>query len=386
MNRVLVVSSTFPQYPGDTRGEFILRRWEARAGAGECVRVLAPYTAWCDQAVSETLDVQRFRYAPRAWSSLTGRFGVLENIRERPWRAVLLVPYLVALTRALRRQLRIFAPDRVVAHMLLPSGMIVARECSRRRVQFELSGHGTDVDMLLRAPRWFRAWYRARMLEASAVRFPSHDKLFRVVRGLGFDCMPPCFCVDTMAECVPRPSTQLTGEGLALDDRPILYMGRLIKQKGVDDLIVAASLLRPRSKLAIAGDGPERTRLQALAHRLGVDSHFYGWVSGGLKAALFRAARVLCVPSRELPNGLSEGAPLVIAEALGYDGLSIVASAVGGIPELCGGHERARLVPPDRPDQLAHAMATALAWTPPSSTAHRATRGGQPTSVVSSYP
>jgi glycosyltransferase involved in cell wall biosynthesis len=66
------------------------------------------------------------------------------------------------------------------------------------------------------------------------------------------------------------------------------------------------------------------------------------------------------VPSREI-GGLGEGAPLVIAEARQY-GLRVVATAVGGIPELMRDlYPGAPLVRPGAPEALAHALSRALA-------------------------
>jgi glycosyltransferase involved in cell wall biosynthesis len=65
------------------------------------------------------------------------------------------------------------------------------------------------------------------------------------------------------------------------------------------------------------------------------------------------------VPSRPARGGLSEGAPLVIREALAR-GLPVVATSTGGIPELCHGAKRVRLVPPGDPASLSQALAEML--------------------------
>ena len=357
--RVLVLSSTFPQYEDDPRGVFIRQHWEARAAAGERVRVLAPATRWCRGPLDTPLDVRRFAYAPRALAQLTGRFGILENIREHSWRALLMPAYALGSALALRRELKAFRPDRVVAHMFLPGGWTVASACAGRGVPFEVYGHGTDVDLALRLPAPLQNRLLSRLLEARAVHLPSNEKLERVRRALGSDVLPAHFRVETMSHATPRPPAVRSGP--APGPGRVLFMGRLIAQKGVDDLLTALGQL-DGVPVDIAGDGPERTRLERLAARHGIDATFHGYVSGEQKWSLFQGATVLCVPSRER-GGLSEGAPLVIEEARAV-GLPVVAAETGGIPELCRAHGDAHLVPADDPDALAAALAAILARKP----------------------
>lgn len=356
--RVLVVTSTFPQWAGDPRGRFLLRHWEARAALGDRVRVLAPRTAWVHGALPSACEVVRFAYAPAGMSSLTGQFGILENIRDRPWRALLVPPFVAALQRALVREIERFRPDRIAAHMLVPCGLVAGLVARAAGVPCEQYGHGTDVDVLLALPGPLRRAAFAALTDAESIALPSRDKLTRVAAALG-PAAPP-LRVETMAAGV-------TVEACPMEPVPpdmpkgsdVLFLGRLIRQKGVDDLLTAASLMPTRPRLQIAGDGPERRRLQGKAAALGVDARFHGFVEGPQKAALYRRAALLCVPSREV-GALSEGAPLVIAEAKAY-GLPVVATAVGGIPELMRDlYPHADLVQPGQPAALARALGQAL--------------------------
>jgi glycosyltransferase involved in cell wall biosynthesis len=359
VSATLVVSTTFPQYEGDPRGEFILRHWEQAAGRGTQVRVLAPHTAWCRGEIASPCEIVRFAYAPRPWSTLTGNFGILENIRERPWRAALVAPLWLALARAVQRELDRGDVERVVAHMLLPGGWIVADECSRRGVPFELFGHGTDVDVLMRLPAPLRRRFLARIGAAEAVRFPSAEKRERFRRAFGLRTDPTRLVVEPMVHCVAKPSgaRERTREGKPT----ILYLGRLIPQKGVADLMAVSARMQPRPRLEIAGDGPHRRKLQRLARRLALEVRFHGFVHQPAKQALFDGADVLCVPSREVA-GLSEGAPLVIREAFEHD-VPVVATAVGGIPELDDPSGRLQLVVPGDLLALQRALERVLAPT-----------------------
>lgn len=358
MGRTLVLTSTYPQWEADPRGAFIRRHWEAQARAGEHVEVLAPRTRWCRGTLGGPLLTHRFAYAPRAWSSLSGQFGILENLREAPRRGLLVPPFLGAMVAALRRQLdRADAPfDRVVAHMVLPCGVAasLAAGLTAPKVRLEVYGHGTDVDLLLGAPRALDAAVRSLLAPAQTLHLPSLDKARRLRDR--FPELGPKLSVQTMAQTVEAPAD--------LVRRPVpgrvLYLGRLIAQKGVDRLIRAVTELARQSPqrgvhLQIAGDGPERGRLVALARRTGAPVTFLGFVEGAAKAEALATAACLCVPSRDL-GLLSEGAPLVIREA-SVLGIPVVATAVGGIPELassCPGP--VRLVPPNDARGLVEAL------------------------------
>ena len=356
--RVLVLSSTFPQYADDPRGRFILRHWEARARGGDQVRFLVPDTAWVQGSLASECEVVRFRYAPHDLSSLTGQWGILENIRDRPWRALLVLPFFAALHRSLRREIDRFQPDLLVAHMLLPGGLIAARLAREAGLRCVLHGHGTDVDLALALPEVLRRTVLRTLLTAERLTFPSAEKLRRFTAALGLTTAPANCHIEAMLASLPD-LPDLPDPHVVPATRDVLFLGRLIKQKGVDDLLRAAAIMADPPRLEIAGDGPERPRLQAMAAAHHLDARFHGFVHPPAKDALYRRAAVLCVPSRDV-GGLSEGAPLVIAEARRY-GLPVVATAVGGIPELMHDlYPGASLVRPGAPEALALALSRAL--------------------------
>jgi glycosyltransferase involved in cell wall biosynthesis len=141
---------------------------------------------------------------------------------------------------------------------------------------------------------------------------------------------------------------------IAADGRPVLLaVGRLTGQKGFDVLLAAAAgwqARQPRPLLVIAGDGPLAASLAADAARAGIDIRFLGQRAD--VPALLAAADMLVVPSRW------EGQPMLLQEAL-RAGIPIVASRVGGVPDLTGS-AAALLVPPEDPAALAAAVRRVL--------------------------
>jgi glycosyltransferase involved in cell wall biosynthesis len=134
-------------------------------------------------------------------------------------------------------------------------------------------------------------------------------------------------------------------------------VGRLVPGKGLNDLFAAASLLRPtvdRLRILILGDHPDHTNRLAIVHdaeRLGLgdDVIFAGHRSD--VAACMQAMDVLAHAS------LSEALPLVLIEAMAV-GLPVVASDVGGVPEIVQANRTGLLVPPHDPTALANAITT----------------------------
>jgi glycosyltransferase involved in cell wall biosynthesis len=136
--------------------------------------------------------------------------------------------------------------------------------------------------------------------------------------------------------------------------RPVvLAAGRLAPQKGFATLLAAAALWRdldPEPLLVIVGEGPLEAQLKRQAAALGLAVQFAG--SRRDVPALLASAAVFVLPS------LWEGQPLILQEAL-RAGAPVVATRVGGTPELTGAHA-ALLVPPGDPERLAAAVRQVL--------------------------
>ena len=130
----------------------------------------------------------------------------------------------------------------------------------------------------------------------------------------------------------------------------LLFAGRLEDAKGVDVLIRAVSILQDRFKfevkLAILGDGSKRAHLEDLSNQLKVTDEisFFG-VQKDVKSFL-AASKIFVLPSRW------EGLPVVILEAMA-NRMPIIATPVGGIPEVIEDGVNGILVEPENPEALA---------------------------------
>lgn len=136
------------------------------------------------------------------------------------------------------------------------------------------------------------------------------------------------------------------------DPARLAIVGRLIPIKGHDVLLEALARLRrtrPEATLEVVGDGPLDTELRAAVSRLGLDGAvtFTGRVAPVGPA--YERAGVVVVPS------FGEGFGMVALEAM-ERGRPVVASAVGGLPEIVDDGRTGLLVPPGDPDAIAAAL------------------------------
>jgi glycosyltransferase involved in cell wall biosynthesis len=158
----------------------------------------------------------------------------------------------------------------------------------------------------------------------------------------------------SLPEAAPAPSMSQDGTG------PVLFVGRLVERKGVAHLVEAIARLAGGSvgpRLEIVGDGPERTGLEALAQRLGVADRvvFRGKIPPAELQASYARAAVCVLPSVLDARGDTEGLGVVLLEAMNH-GTPVIASRIGGIPDIVEDGVSGLLVPPGDADALAAAL------------------------------
>ncbi len=146
--------------------------------------------------------------------------------------------------------------------------------------------------------------------------------------------------------------------GITEDDRVLLSVGRLSKEKAHADLIVAFKHLCETNtkivvKLVIVGDGPERARLKLAARTSGFTDRIIFAGQASDVQPFYAMADVFVLPSH------SEGSPNVLLEAMAAH-VPVVATTVGGVPEIVEHEKSALLVPANNPSALAAASARVL--------------------------
>jgi glycosyltransferase involved in cell wall biosynthesis len=159
-----------------------------------------------------------------------------------------------------------------------------------------------------------------------------------------------------------RPSSDATArvrEQFGIGIEPVvLCVGRLSREKGHADLLQAIALcarrMAGRFRVVLAGDGPERESLRALAARLGIEPHI---IMAGHQAdirPLYAVASMLALPSH------SEGSPNVVLEAMAAN-LAVIATNVGGVPEILDNNRTGLIVPAHDPAAMSGAIECLIA-------------------------
>jgi glycosyltransferase involved in cell wall biosynthesis len=158
-----------------------------------------------------------------------------------------------------------------------------------------------------------------------------------------------------------QPFTPLTAEerravrarlGIGAFERMLVTVGRLSFEKGHRDLVESFAKVAsrdPRVHLVIVGDGPERSRVESEAARLGVTSKVHLTGHQSEVAAYYGAADIFVLPSH------SEGSPNALLEGMAA-GLPCVATSVGGVPEIAADQQTGLIVAPRDADAFAKAV------------------------------
>lgn len=345
--RVCTLATSFPRWRGDHAGLFIFELVRHLAFVGAQVTVVAPRGRLPNGDTTpqrETWDgvrVERFPYCFPRGEVLAYGSGIPANLRRQPVRSLALAPgFLLGFARAIRRVGR----DCDLLHANWAVSGLVARAALRGK-PLVLTVRGSDVNRFPEAGFMGRLVTRA-MRQADRVVAVSQPLAECVVeRGVA----PDSVCAIRNGVALPKDLRRHSGPGLH-----VLWVGRLTEEKDVPTLVEAFRRVHqvdPRAKLSLVGDGDQRPVVERLVAEARLVEHVHLLGAQPSHCVSDHYARAdLCVLS-----SVSEGLPNVVLEAMAH-GLPVVATAVGGVPDVVEHEATGLLVAPGDPQALADAM------------------------------
>jgi glycosyltransferase involved in cell wall biosynthesis len=247
--------------------------------------------------------------------------------------------------------------DIVLGSWAYPDGFAAVVLAEMLGVPAVIKLHGSDINVVARmpGPRKRLEWALPRADRVVAVSRP----LAEAALGLGvakdrIDLVPNGIDRDAFQ---PRDREAARRElGLGNDKRIVLYVGNMLESKGALDLVRAfgeAGTLLAHARLVMLGGGKDFEACAQLVKSLGVDAQLLGPKPHSDVPQYLAAADVLALPS------WNEGMPNVVLEALA-SGRRVVATNVGGIPDIVTSDTLGILVPPKNPTELAGALERVL--------------------------
>jgi len=362
---VLALTSSYPRFEGDPTAPFVESITRHLASRGHTVHVVLPENReWRRPSAEGGVHYHPYRYSPRrAWTPWGYSESLERGVRiRRPLYALAPAVAMSALWTC-DRVLSRGEFDLVHVHWVIPNGPIGALVARRHRLPLVVSLHGSDISLAQRSG-WIGRLARSTFARASAVTAPSGDLLERATR-LGatgiLESIPYGADVSAFAPD-PEAARRLRDHfGLGPQHTVVAGIGRLIPVKGFDYLVEAharAAATHPDLRLVLVGDGDARAELTERARALGVADTvtFAGTATRDEVSAYLAASDLVVVPSVHY-GGYVDGLPNVALEAMAA-GKPLVATRVGGLPDLVRPGENGLLVDERDVDALAEAIVT----------------------------
>lgn len=360
--KVFMLTSSYPRGREDSAGVFLRYLAENLSQRGLEVHVLAPAYRKGGTCIEGNVHVHRFQYLPARLQKLAYGSGILPNLKENPWLWIQVPFFLISMTYALIRIIQRERPNLIHAHWVLPQGLAAVFAKSFFKIPVIITAHGGDAFALRGSLVGWLKRFVLRLSDAWTSNTQATSRALAQGRSLPKPHIIPMGV--NVKHFQGGQRTALRGE-LPEGKLLVLFVGRLVENKGVDDLLRAFSLLPPelqaKTTLWVVGDGESRTRLQRYAETLGIGDkvRFWGQISNQRLPDFYAAGDLFVAPSIEASSGDTEGQGVVFLEAFAAR-LCVIATRVGGISEVVEDGCTGILVEPRNPQQLAIATETLL--------------------------
>jgi len=356
--RVCFVVSTFPRFEGDPEVPWLLETVRRLRAKGIDVEIFASSYQGMEPHVLEGIPIHRFRYFFRRWEYLTHNEGATNKVQLSPLYKLLALPYIIFGALSMIRFCRGRKFDVFQAHWPFPHALFAWIGARLHGARLSLRFYGAELVLAEKMP-FVRSFIRAFMKRADTVDAISTYTASRAreIYQRDFAIIPYGSHLEVSEEAVdPTESSSKLKE--------ILFVGRLVERKGVEYLVRAMPMVCERgvdAHLTVVGNGHWEKEIREAIEAVGAGDlvTMAGRVSDEEKARLYKNCDVYVHPAIVDPRGDTEMLGVVLIEAMAY-ARPLIASDVGGIPDVVKDGETGLLVPEKNPEKLAEAMVRIL--------------------------
>jgi len=336
LKKILITSSTFPRWKGDSEPPFISDMAQAMSRYFK-VYVLAPHAVGAKkQETWGNVEIRRFSYfLPHRWQKLCYNGGIYANLLRSKWN-YFLIPFLflfemIAVVRLIKKE----NIDLLYANFILPQGMVGVLLKKLIKVPVVINVLGGDIGIKNPVLRYFVKYSLKRAdhvvalttaIKAEIEKLNIGDIDITVIPlGVYSDLFNPDYRDETIRQ-----------KYVSNNDPLLLFVGRLVEKKGVTYLIqsfVDVLKKHARAKLLIIGNGLLADELKRMAAELNLtDSvYFEGDIDNKKLPKYYASADIFVGPSVIPKSGDLEGQGVVFLEAIA-SGCCTIGTNIGGIP------------------------------------------------------
>lgn len=355
---ILWLTSSYPRFKDDSASIFL--KYLAR-GINHSVfdlHILSPDHHKIEKTQhSSSITHHFFKYFfPRNLQKLAYGSGILPNLKANPFLFILVPFFLVSQFLSAFLLVIKVKPSIIHAHWIFPQGTIASIIGKLFNIPVIITAHGGDAfalkgSLLTKIKHWSINHCTSWTSNTKATAQALGDEIKKtIVIPMGVDYKKfSSGTSKTLRTDIPKSTFIL------------LFVGRLVQKKGVNDLLTAYSLLsnknRNNTQLWIIGDGNERSSLEELSISLNIEKSvtFWGKLPNKQLANFYTAADIFIAPSIADSSGDTEGQGIMLLEAMA-SGTAIITTKTGGITEVVNHNETGYIVPPKSPKKIKNAI------------------------------
>lgn len=340
--KLLILTSTFPRWQGDTIVPFVYELSRRLVKDFE-VSVLTPsYTGAKADEIMGQIKVHRFRYFLRRHEKLAGSAGILPMLKKNKWYYLVVPFFMVSGFFALIKQIKKNRPDIIHAHWIIPQGLIAALVKKLYGVPFLVTSHGGDVFAL--QGKLSLAIRRATLKNADKITVVSNAIKKEILTKIASNSTIEVVSMGVDSDRFnPTQKDNSIKEKYGIEGPFLLFVGRLVEKKGVRYLIESMPEIVkefPKTKLLIIGRGTLEKELKDLTRKLesGENVIFTGEIANFELPKYYATADIFIGPSIIAEGGDREGLPVTFMEAMSCGAIIVTTDLEGNKDLILNNH------------------------------------------------